>query len=842
MESNAREVVLVTGGSGFIGRALVRRLAQRYRVVALDRDSPPHPPAEAECVCIDLTSESSLHAALERVRVAYGQRIASIIHLAAYFDLEGKPDPHYERITVRGTEKLLQALRPFQLEQFVFASTMLVHAPSRPGTRIDEDSPIDARLPYPASKIATERLLHEQHADVPLVVVRPSGVYDDGGHAAFLAEQISRIYERSWQGHVYPGDAQTGQPFLHLEDLVDALVRIVDRRQSLPPELTLLLAETETPSFGALQHAIGCLVYGEQWKTVKIPPVVARVGAALEDRVLHEDAFVKPWMVDISSDHYEVDVSRASRWLDWTPRHALLGRLPRIIEGLKADPPGWYRSNKLDPALVADRAVPVLTEPAPAPESEVREHVRHMRGMHFDMLWVHWLNLMLGAWLISGVFAFGLFDAQGFSDAIWQVTRDRALPDPQQRLHWLALSDLASGALVMGFAALSLSPRFAWAQWANAAAGIWLLFAPLVFWSPSAAVYANDTLVGALVIASAILVPMMPGMSAASMMDASDMPVGWNYSPSTYLQRLPIVALGFVGFVIARQLAAYQLGHVNGVWEPFFAGSGGRNGTESIVTSSVSKAWPIADGGLGAVSYVFEVLMGVMGDSRRWRTMPWMVAAFGVVVVPLGVISIYFIVIQPIVLGTWCTLCLIAASAMLMMIPLTLDELVAMGQFLVQSHRRGESFRRIFFTGGASPGAGRDTQPSFGAPTRTAFCSAVRGVNVPWTLAASVALGTALMFTRLIFDTHPPMADSDHLTGALIVTVAVCAMAEVGRPLRFINIGFGLWLLAAPWLLAGASTAASVASVLVGLTVIALSLPRGRRSEQQYGAWNRWIL
>jgi len=49
---------------------------------------------------------------------------------------------------------------------------------------------------------------------------------------------------------------------------------------------------------------------------------------------------------------------------------------------------------------------------------------------------------------------------------------------------------------------------------------------------------------------------------------------------------------------------------------------------------------------------MFEILMGVMGDRRRWRTMPWMVTMFIIVVVPLGVVSIYFIIIQPIVIGT----------------------------------------------------------------------------------------------------------------------------------------------------------------------------------------------
>ena len=129
---------------------------------------------------------------------------------------------------------------------------------------------------------------------------------------------------------------------------------------------------------------------------------------------------------------------------------------------------------------------------------------------------MHWLNILLGAWLVSSPFAFGTFDATSSATRCCGVTTDRGLADPALRSLWLGRSDVVSGALIMLFGALSLSPRFAWAQWANAAIGTWLLFAPLVFWAPGAAAYANDTLVGALVIAFAVLVPMMPGMSMAA--------------------------------------------------------------------------------------------------------------------------------------------------------------------------------------------------------------------------------------------------------------------------------------------------------------------------------------
>src|SRR3546814_18868967 len=93
----------------------------------------------------------------------------------------------------------------------------------------------------------------------------------------------------------------------------------------------------------------------------------------------------------------------------------------------------------------------------------------------------------------------------------------------------------------------------------------------------------------------------------------------------------------------------------------------------------MSKAWPIPDGGLGTISYVLEILMAVMGTRDRWRTMPWMVTFFGILVIPLGVVSISFIISQPIIIGTWSTLALIDATPMLSMIPFALDEYIDMG-------------------------------------------------------------------------------------------------------------------------------------------------------------------
>lgn len=59
-----------------------------------------------------------------------------------------------------------------------------------------------------------------------------------------------------------------------------------------------------------------------------------------------------------------------------------------------------------------------------------------------------------------------------------------------------------------------------------------------------------------------------------------------------------------------------------------------------------------------------------MGSPTHWRTMPWMVTFFGILVIPLGLVHILLVISQPVIVGEWCTLCLLAAAIMLPMIPL----------------------------------------------------------------------------------------------------------------------------------------------------------------------------
>ena len=117
----------------------------------------------------------------------------------------------------------------------------------------------------------------------------------------------------------------------------------------------------------------------------------------------------------------------------------------------------------------------------------------------------------------------------------------------------------------------------------------------------------------------------------------------------------------------------------------------------------------------------------------------------------------------------------------------------------------------------------------------------VWGVNIPWNLLVSAALGMWLMFAPAVFHAGGRAADSDHLVGALVLTFAVIAMAEVGRAVRFINILFGAWIVLAAWLLSGAATLGRWNDVIVGVALILLSLPRGRVKDR-YGSWTPYTV
>lgn len=414
-----------------------------------------------------------------------------------------------------------------------------------------------------------------------------------------------------------------------------------------------------------------------------------------------------------------------------------------------------------------------------------------MQGREEDLLsatrWTLHGLLFLGLWLIAT--AFSIYHR---SDAI-------------------VASDLASGVVVLILTFWALNRPAEWVRWALAIVGVWLQLAPLAFWAPVSASYINDTLVGVLIIALAVLFLREP-------IQIGDVPRGWTYNPSAWLQRLPVIFLSFIAWMCARLMAAYQLGYIDSVWDPVFG-----QGTVDVISSPLSKSFPIPDAGLGAMAYTIETLMGAHGSERRWHSLPWFTLLFAFLVIPVGLVSIILIMLQPIIVGHWCFWCLLTAFCMLWMIALSVDEVAATLQFLKRERDAGRLWSS-FWRGGYDEHAGPDIKLP-----ENRIKGMFWGINLPWNLLLSALVGGYIMFSA-----H---SDLGHIIGALIVTVSIVATAELARSARYLNYFFAASLLVLALFSSGFSLVNQLAA---GVVLALLTRPRGRIDES-YGTLNSWI-
>ncbi len=425
---------------------------------------------------------------------------------------------------------------------------------------------------------------------------------------------------------------------------------------------------------------------------------------------------------------------------------------------------------------------------------------------------MYFANFFLGLSLITSPFAFNYtYEISGYNSIV-------------------------CGILVCVFSLFSINPMNLWAPWGMALIGLWLNVAPLLFWSKLAVIYNTDTLTGILIIVFSFVAPGMPGKKLVEN-EGPEHPAGWNVNPSSWAQRIPIITIGWIGFFASRYLASYQLGYLPVIDDWFFG-----KGTENVLNSDISKAWPVSDAGLGAFSYMLDAIMGYIGGVNRWRTMPWVVILFGILIIPLGAVSIGLIISQPVVVGAWCSVCLFTAAAMLIMIPCTFDEVFASLWYLRASKIIGRPYWKTFFLGGGALNNEKfenlkPVEVSVGGMMREIFS----GFTVPWNLLLSCAIGIWLMFApSLLKYDGTRMADSDHVVGALIVTFSVIAMGEIVRVVRFINILFGLWIVLVPFIFGYTDKFALINAIAVGLLIIVLSFRKGK-TENSYGTFNKYI-
>jgi len=364
---NAKQLFLITGSSGFLGQALSRHfLSQNSKIVGFDKESPPEQAQHAQCLFCDLSSDESVQKTFALMRARDGNKLTAVFHLAAYYSFSGEDSPLYKEITVEGTERMLRELQNFEVGQFIFSSSMLVHKPNQPGEKIIESSPIEPTWAYPKSKVETEKIIQEKRGNIPAVILRIAGAYADDCHSIPIAHQIQRIYEGQIEGHLYSGDTDVRQSFVHIDDIVRAFQCAVEHAGDLPPESVFEIGEPDAMSYEEMQKQIGLLLHGEDWKTYSVPKPIAKVGAFVECEIpFVEKPFVKPWMVDRADDNYQLNIDKAKTILGWYPENRLHDVIPKMIANLKSDPVAWYKINHLNaPGWLKDRAKAGLTAKA----------------------------------------------------------------------------------------------------------------------------------------------------------------------------------------------------------------------------------------------------------------------------------------------------------------------------------------------------------------------------------------------------------------------------------------------------------------------------------------------
>src|SRR4051794_4570776 len=213
----------VTGGSGFVGGALIRRLSSEgWTVRALarsDRSVESVERAGAEAARGDLDDVNAMRAGADGADVCH--------HAAAKVEDFGDP-ADFQRVTVQGTKNALEAARDAKVPRFVHVGTEAALMAGQPLVNVDETTPLrpDSAAPYPWSKAKAEQAVRDANGNgLETVVVRPRFVWGKGD-TTLLPELVSMVRSGkfAWIGGGNQLTATT-----HIDNTVEGLVLGAER-------------------------------------------------------------------------------------------------------------------------------------------------------------------------------------------------------------------------------------------------------------------------------------------------------------------------------------------------------------------------------------------------------------------------------------------------------------------------------------------------------------------------------------------------------------------------------------------------------------------------------------
>ncbi len=321
--------ILVTGGTGFTGKALVRRLLDlNHQVVALDYQEGLKTEElrqwGAEVVIGSVVDKEVVARCIKGVEVVH--------HLAAAFRELDVPNSFYREVNVEGTRNVLDAAMKEGVRRFIYCSTCGVHGnvDNPPG---DENAPINAADYYQQTKYDAEPLVFEYHKKgLTSVVLRPAAIYGPGD-----PERFYMIFKRVNNGF-FPmfGSGQTFYHPLYIDHLVDAFVLAQEDGKG-DGEAYLIADEEYVAIEDLVQRTAKAL--GVEVKVPHFPIAPLMLAGHICEKVckpFHIKPPIFPRRVDWYRQNRAFDISKAKRDLGYKPDVSL-------DEGLKrtAD---WYRA------------------------------------------------------------------------------------------------------------------------------------------------------------------------------------------------------------------------------------------------------------------------------------------------------------------------------------------------------------------------------------------------------------------------------------------------------------------------------------------------------------------
>ena len=229
---------LVIGGTGFVGRYLVRELSRRglgcrvlVRSSSQTREIEGLPGVELRVA--DICEPSTLEGIAQGVRHVY--HLAALGHVAAQSEEAYR---NFVRINVEGTRNVLRACAGQGVEKFVhFSSTAAMGLIKK--TLVDESDPPQPVTPYQKSKLESEKAALElgRELGIPTVVVRPCMIYGVGGEGEF--KKMATLMRRGMFPRFGRGKALT--PLVHVKDVVQGSIKAAEKGR--PGEAYLLTSE-----------------------------------------------------------------------------------------------------------------------------------------------------------------------------------------------------------------------------------------------------------------------------------------------------------------------------------------------------------------------------------------------------------------------------------------------------------------------------------------------------------------------------------------------------------------------------------------------------------------------